>query len=93
MAKQFADVSCKYGAPMGRQQWCESPDAKVHLFRVRFVDWDYDDGGAYWGGFSSPPLYCARDEDGGVQLFRRAENREDAKAQLRVVHPSLRFYR
>lgn len=38
---------------MGRQSYGKAEDCPKHsiaLFRVRFVDGDYDDGGAYWGG-------------------------------------------
>jgi hypothetical protein len=99
MPKQFSDVSSKYGAPMGRRSYCGEPTAKVHLFRVRLVGGDYDDGGAYWGGYPSPPLYCARaldstdDCSGGVQLFVRAKNRDDAKRQILEDYPDLRFFR
>lgn len=92
MHKQFSDVYCKYGAPMGRRSYCDEPTAKVSLFRVRFVDGDYDDGGAYWGGNSR--LYCARTTDGeSVQLFVRVADREIAKRDLLARYPSLRFYR
>jgi hypothetical protein len=87
------NVSSPRGAPMGRHSvdlavlqeraW----GRKVRLQRVPFVDGDYDPGGAYWGGYPSPPLYCAWDGDDA--LYLRARSREDAKAQL----PGLRFYR
>ena len=98
MAKQFSDVSSKYGAPMGRRSVVTDAAAKVKLFRVRMVDGDYDDGGAYWGGYPSAPLYCASapgaDCDGeGVQLFVRAQSRELAKKDILRLHPGLRFYR
>jgi len=49
---KLEDVSCKYGAPMGRREWRpEDPkaDGKLQLAPVRFVDACYDYGGAYWG--------------------------------------------
>jgi hypothetical protein len=91
--KQFPDVHCKYGAPMGRPSRYEPIDGKVRLFRVLFYDGDYDDGGAYWGGAPAPPLYCAQDDDGKVQLFVRAPCRAVAKERLLRSHPDLRFYR
>lgn len=91
--KQFDDVSCSRGAPMGRSTIAEDPAAKVHLFRVRLVGGDYDDGGAYWGGPPSPPLFCARDDAGTFLQFSRASNRGVAKQQLQRRWPQLRFYR
>jgi len=91
--KQFHDVSCRYGAPMGRSYVMNDDNAKVHLFRVKMVDGDYDDGGAYWGGYPSEPLFCARDDEGDVLQFLRAPNREAAKADLQEQYPNMRFYR
>jgi len=52
----ITDMSCKYGAPMGRRDDLKElydvaqPDSiKVHLQHVPFVDGCYDQGGAYWG--------------------------------------------
>lgn len=95
MSKQFEDVSCIYGAPMGRRDYVDNPKAKVRLFRVRMVDHCYDDGGAYWGAPSWPSvphLYCARDELGQVQTFLRSWTREEAKEALLKKHPALRFH-
>lgn len=87
--KQFEDVSCKYGAPMGRSEILNDFSGKVRCFRVRFVDGDYDDGGAYWGrGNRYIALYCATKQKGtvtngdGLLMFTRAFNRMDAKAQF-----------
>lgn len=89
--KQFTSVGGRYGAPMGRGHYCTQPTARVHVFRVRLVDHDYDDGGAYWGGAPSHPLYCVRDrrDDPDVQLFYRARTRADAIRQMRDEYPSL----
>ena len=76
--KQFDDVSCKYGAPMGRTEYHDDFSAKARCFRVNFVDGDYDDGGAYWGGYPSLPLYCATNGE-GFMMFVRASNRKLAK--------------
>ena len=88
--KQFDDVSCKYGAPMGRREYCDDDAARVHVFRVRMVDGDYDDGGAYWGGYPSKPLYCVRDDNGLVQLFIRGHTRYEVLQYLAEHHPDLR---
>ena len=92
--KQFKNVICKYGAPMGRTEsltdlFLNNPSGKVRCFKVRFVDGDYDDGGAYWGrGVNNIALYCATKQKGtvtngdGLLMFTRAFNRMDAKAQF-----------
>jgi hypothetical protein len=79
-------VYAKYGAPMGRHG--PVPSGKVRLERVRFVDGDYDKGGAYWGG--GTPLYCAWNDEGAVYV--RAPSREVAKALL-LKDYVLSFYR
>jgi hypothetical protein len=87
--KQFEDVSCKYGAPMGRGEvlsdlYLNLP-VKARCFKVKFVDGDYDDGGCYFGGYPSQPLYCSTKQKGiisdgnGLLLFTRATNRKSAK--------------
>ncbi len=89
---QFDHVPSPYGAQMGRRTIMDDPTAKVRLFRIRFVDGDYDDGGVYWGGsVEAGPVYCARGE--GVQLFLRAPDRDEAKARVSADHPGLKFYR
>lgn len=70
---------------MGRRDYVVVEESRVELFRVRFVDGDYDDGGAYWGG--GDPLFCARGE--GVETFIRAENWQDAKERLHDDYPGL----
>lgn len=80
------DVSSKYGAPMGRRNLIGDPGPiKVEL--VRFVDGDYDAGGAYWGGGrDSQNLYCGWRQDMGeeerTRVFVRADSRRDAIAMI-----------
>lgn len=88
--KQFNDVPCKYGAPMGRQEFGhieDMPERSINLFRVNFVDGDYDDGGAYWGGYPSQPIYCARGED--FLKFARANTRKEAQTLLEISDEQL----
>lgn len=69
----------------------EEPDQKLRMERVRFVDGDYDQGGAYWGGGSfSEPLYCAWNEVATVWV--RAKNRAIAKTEVRKSISGARFY-
>jgi len=82
------------GAQMGR---CDVlPDdrtqsVKLHLRRVPFVDYCYDQGGAYWGGPAN--LWCAWGD--GVVIYVRDPDwdREAVKAEIREVLPNARFYR
>jgi len=103
------DVGSQYGAPMGRPNYL--PDDReqpylMHLTRLRWVDGDYDSGGAYWGYSSKHgDIYCAevqntsskldfwQDEGESVRVFVRAKDRELAKQQVRKLLPNARFYR
>lgn len=85
MGVQFDNVSCRYGAPMGRSSYgtvgYEFEPRSVRLFRVNIDNGGYDDGGAYWG--HGEPLYCATD-DSGYREFIRAGSRFDAAALLQI---------
>lgn len=74
-------VGSKYGAPMGRpQDDVEDFVGPVYLQKVAFFDGDYDEGGAYWGG-GSTPLYCAWDDEGHA-IYIRAKDSFEAKKKL-----------
>ena len=102
------DVSCRYGAPMGRGEWLPADPAapiKLRLVRVPFVDGCYDRGGAYWGmpanlyhaqsveAVPTAPDWLGGDEPHEIVLFVRARDREDAKEKIRARVPGARFYR
>lgn len=83
MGKQFEDVSGRYGAPMGRQEFFEQPEGKVRLFVVNIDNGGYDDGGAYWGlQVDGYHIYCATD-DKNFRVFVRARSREEAKRAVK----------
>lgn len=94
-------VNCRYGAPLGRGQSHaidRSAPIRFHLVRVRLNSGGYDSGGAYWG--FGRPLYWASAEEIPAQYdrdyvdrFYRADDRDDAKAQVRAEYPNARFYR
>ena len=129
MTINLPDVSCKYGAPMGRGwDFQHQPEAahsvvrmyatdpptsdverrhltvaraflravdpslvvKVSLRRIRLDSGGYDSGGAYWG--IGAPLYWAASEDGAVDMWFRARDRDSAKAIVREKHPGAVFY-
>ena len=92
------------GAQMGRRNVLPAvaPAAlKLHLTRLRWVDGDYDQWGAYWGNSGNGDVYCAQSEevypwrsnwDGStveephrVEIFVRAHSRESAKMQVREI--------
>ena len=83
---QFIGVSSRRGAPLGRPEF-GVPEGPAALFRVRLVDGDYDDGGAYWGGPPALPLYCLRTR--GSEHFYWASNRRVAAAGARAEFPGL----
>ena len=75
------------GAAMGRRSWRgarpETP-VKCYLRRLRWVDGDYDEQGAYWGYVPGTSIYWANFDIGDTNedIFVRATSREDAKAQI-----------
>lgn len=85
MARQFQMVSCRYGAPMGRDSFgiLENVEPRtLRLFRVRLDAGGYDDGGAYWGHGGT--LWCATD-NADYRQFTRAGSRERAAVELEIA--------
>lgn len=64
---------------------------KVTLHRIRLDRGGYDSGGAYWG--CGQRLYFAGTDDGSIDIYFRAPDRETAKMYLRDKYPAARFYR
>ena len=73
---------------MGRSSLSDDKEATVLLFRVQFVDGDYDFGGAYWGG-TKEPLYAALGV--GFERYVRANHRAEARTKLLSDYPNLKF--
>lgn len=85
-------VGSPYGSPHGRcSDHLSEFKGCVHLREVPFVDGDYDQGGAYWGG-GTIPLFCAWDDEGHVH-YLRARVRWEAKDKILLANPALKFYR
>lgn len=91
----LVSVSSRFGAPMGRRDSIPADASTVRalsLSFVPFVDGDYDQGGAYWGGGASTlPLFCAwgETEDGeAVHVFTRAASYASAATFARVAFPN-----
>lgn len=91
------------GAPMGRRDDRGDPAMpyKVHLQVMPMVDGCYDRGGAYWGSGNSTigwmyRAYSTFEDEFGldeIQMFIRAKDRDDAKAQVLDQYPNATFYR
>jgi len=69
---------------------------KFSLTKLRWVDGDYDQGGAYWG--HSPEhgdIYRAWGQGPEYvnEMFVRANSHEEAKAQVREQFKNATFYR
>jgi hypothetical protein len=94
-ALKLSNGASKYGAQMGRRDAMPDDYAgeKLRLQRVPFIDGCYDRWGAYWG--SPANFWCAwgESESEQVQLFVRANTREQAKAKLAERYPAIRFLR
>jgi len=78
------------------------PFVKLHMVRLKWVDGDYDVGGAYWGcPGRGMYVYCAyanvvNPVSGNffpfTQIFVWATSRKDAKSCVRVKLPNARFF-
>jgi hypothetical protein len=81
---------------MGRSSVIEDADApiKFRLYAMPMIDGDYDRGGAYWGSGSLKHgwMYHAH-SDGPNEMFLRARDRAEARAQVRDTFNQATFYR
>lgn len=80
------------GADMGRRNQLPadpSQPVKLQLQKLKWVDSDYDQGGAYWGN-SGDFIYCAFTE--GVRVFARAKDRDTAKRLVLEEVPGAEFH-
>lgn len=103
----LSHASSRRGADLGRPD--NIPDCvrkqervKLHLVKLKWVDGDYDQGGAYWGRIPDYDIYCAHavvfNPVSNVpfplcQIFVWARNRENAKKQVQVRLLNAKFYR
>lgn len=85
------------GAAMGRAAWGleehRNRPIMMYVQRVKFVNGDYDLGGAYWGSSPRDLLFCAWAEDDEARVFVRAENRNAAKLRVKEHFPNAKFFR
>ena len=92
------------GAKMGRPDIIpvglnekDAEPVRLHLERLKWVDGDYDQGGAYWGcPGRGMYVYCAwgkwSDNLVFVQVFVRAIGRKDAKIAVWEKIPLAKFF-
>lgn len=92
-ARPRTDVERRHQSVAKAWLWRTREDhpCKVSLSRVRLNGGGYDAGGAYWG--IGQPLYWAWTDDGRVDLWFRASDREAAKAHVWHRYPAAKFYR
>jgi len=82
---------------MGRRNHITEPDFPIrfHLVKLRWVDGDYDQGGAYWGNSGGTDIFHAwgdgAEED--QEMFIRAASRIEARCEVRKMFPNCRFYK
>ena len=82
------------GAMMGRRNTLPQDNKapiKLRMEKLKWVDGDYDAGGAYWGNSGTGDIYCAWAT--GVQIFVRATSRAKAKLKVRGIHSNTTFFR
>ena len=64
---------------------------KFQLARVPLDRGGYDNMGSYWG--VDIPLYLALSDDGQVDHYVRAHDRDGAKRAVALIYPDAKFHR
>lgn len=88
-----------YGAQMGRPNRIPSDittAGKLHLVKLQWVDGDYDEGGAYFGGGMGDNVYWAYGETATeqIEVFVRAKSRNQAKEEVKeLIKCPVKFFR
>lgn len=81
----FSPVNGIYGAPMGRMSVLPHPGlpdpTKLTLHKAKWVDGDYDEGGAYWGYTAGTHIYCGLGEP-DVRVYVRASTAAEARERI-----------
>lgn len=97
MPQKLSNGSSPWGAQMGRRNQISEPHypVKFHLRQLRWVDGDYDQGGAYWGNSGGTSIYHAWGDGAEFEqeVFARATNRYEAKQEILRLFPNAKFYR
>ncbi len=76
---------------------CKTILPVFYMRKLKWVDGDYDEQGAYWGYVRGTSIYWAQADVVGVdeiqEMFVRATSRDDAKEQVKVKYPLAKFKR
>lgn len=78
----------KRGAAMGRRCYYGELVGQLTVREIP-LDGDYDPNGTYFG--SGDPIYWCASDDGAIDYTMRAEDRDDAMAQVRETYPAAEF--
>lgn len=97
MPKTLYNAISPRGASMGRPNNIteQSYPVKFRMEKLRWVDGDYDQDGAYWGNSGGTDIYHAWGdaENEEQEIFVRATNRQEAKNLVLKVFSQAKFYR
>jgi len=88
--RQLPKACSKYGADMGRSNCIPTTPCEMVIQQLQWVDGDYDQGGAYWGGPANKGteyIWWAYDETGEYEVFVRASDRAMAERGVRELAP------
>lgn len=97
MKRKLSKVSCQFGAPLGR---CNViPDdiktaGKLYLEKLKWTNGDYTTDGTYWGSNGGDNIFRAygESETEQIEIFVRANSRDNAKMEVKAVFPEAKFF-
>jgi hypothetical protein len=82
-----------HGASLGRYAVMDiGCNEKLLLYKLKWCDGDYDEGGAYWGYIKGTWIWRAISKYTENEIFVRAKTREEAKLLVLENAPNARFY-
>ncbi len=98
MKLKLENACSRRGADMGRPNRLPEDllaKGKLYVKRLKWVDGDYDEGGAYWGNTGKDYVWCAWGDinEAAVRIFVRAASRDGALHEVNAVMPNVTFYR
>ena len=64
----------------------EGKPVKLRITRAIWTDYDYDQGGAYWGHTTGTHIYCGHNR-AGVRIYTRATGPVEAAAAILAECP------
>lgn len=84
------------GSQMGRRNFLPqdlNTPIKLEVQRLKWVDGDYDEGGAYWGGGNGDTIFFFHGEDSEeqIELYVRAKSMKQATEKMKEILPNATF--